>query len=76
MVSHNSDKTIRVRFQYTVKHPMYNRYVRRSTTLHAHDEKNEARTGDTVEVASCRRMSKSKSWRLVGILKQGDIEQR
>ena len=74
MVSDKGDKTIRVRFQYAVKHPMYGRYVRRSTTLHAHDERNEARLGDLVEVVGCRRMSKTKSWRLAQILKQADTE--
>ena len=75
VISDKGDKSIRVRFQYTVKHPMYGRYVRRSTTLHAHDEKNEARVGDSVEVVGCRRMSKTKSWRLTRILKQMDTEE-
>ena len=74
VVSDKGEKSIRVRFQFTVKHPMYGRYVRRSTTLHAHDEKNEARMGDLVEVAGCRRISKTKSWRLARILKQADTE--
>lgn len=72
VVSDKGDKSIRVRFQFTVKHPMYGRYVRRSTTLHAHDEKNEARMGDLVEVVGCRRMSKTKSWRLTQIMRQAD----
>ena len=63
------DKTISVRFEYSVKHRMYGKYVRRSTTLQTHDEKNEAKTGDIVEVVACRRMSKTKCWRLARIVR-------
>ena len=56
---------------YSTKHPLYGKYVRRRTVLHAHDEKNEAEVGDRVEVMSCRPMSKTKHWRLVRIVKSG-----
>lgn len=69
VVSDKSQKTIRVRFDYTVKHPKYGKYYRRSTTLHAHDEQNEARMGDLVEVASCRPISKLKCWRLMRVVR-------
>jgi small subunit ribosomal protein S17 len=49
---------------------MYGKYLKRSTTLHAHDEKNEASTGDLVEVTGCRRLSKTKFWRLVRIVER------
>ncbi len=73
VVSDKGDKTIRVRFDYTVKHPKYGKYYRRSTSLHAHDEKNEARAGDVVEVMSCRRLSKNKCWRLMRVVRAAAI---
>ena len=69
VVSDKGQKTIRVRFDYTVKHSKYGKYYRRSTTLHTHDEQNEARMGDLVEVASCRPISKLKCWRLMRVLR-------
>jgi len=73
VVSDKGDKTIRVRFDYTVRHPKYGKYYERSTTLHTHDEKNEARVGDKVEVMACRRVSKTKSWRLVRVLRRSSV---
>lgn len=69
VVSDHGDKTIKVRFDYTVKHRKYGKYIRRSTTLHSHDEKNEAKINDVVEVAACRPISKTKHWRLTRILR-------
>ncbi|MEW6249405.1 MAG: 30S ribosomal protein S17 [Planctomycetota bacterium] len=63
-------KTIRVTVAYNVRHPKYGKYLRRETTLHAHDEHNECRTGDVVEVMQCRPLSKTKCWRLVRVLKR------
>lgn len=71
VVSDKGDKTIRVRFNFLVKHEAYGKYLRRSTTLATHDEKNEARKGDLVEVEACRRMSKTKCWRLLRVLERG-----
>lgn len=70
VVSDKCDKTIKVKYEYITKHPMYGKYIRRSTTLHAHDEKNEAHTGDVVEVMACRRLSKMKCWRLARIVER------
>lgn len=70
VVSDKSDKTIKVEYEYTFKHRMYGKYLKRSTTLHVHDESNEARTGDLVEVTACRRLSKTKCWRLMRIVKR------
>lgn len=70
VVSDKGEKTIKVRFEYTVKHRKYGKYYRRSTSLHAHDEKNEACVGDVVEVAACRRLSKTKFWRLVRVVRR------
>lgn len=64
------DKTIKVVVSYVAKHPKYGKYVRRRTVLHAHDEANQARVGDRVEVVPCRPMSKTKSWRLSRIVEQ------
>jgi small subunit ribosomal protein S17 len=64
------DKTIRVEVAYSMRHPKYGKYLRRRTVLHAHDEKNEARRGDTVEVMECRPISKTKTWRLVRIVQR------
>lgn len=69
VISDKGDKTISVRFDYTVKHPKYGKYYKRSTTLRTHDEKNEARAGDLVEVMSCRPMSKTKCWRLTKVIR-------
>ncbi|KPK39906.1 MAG: 30S ribosomal protein S17 [Gammaproteobacteria bacterium SG8_47] len=67
VVSSKMDKTITVLVERRVKHPIYGKYIKRSTKLHAHDEANECNEGDVVTVASCRPMSKSKTWRLVKI---------
>ena len=64
------DKTITVLVERKVKHPLYKKYVRRSTKLHAHDGANECKIGDKVSVEQCRPLSKSKSWRLHEILER------
>lgn len=64
-------KTIRVDIESMVKHPTYGKYLRRRTRLAAHDPENTAQVGDTVEITPCRRLSKSKSWRLVRIIRRG-----
>lgn len=75
VISDKGDKTIRVRYDFMVKHDKYGKYYRRSTILATHDEKNEARTGDVVEVVSCRRISKSKCWRLLRVVEQRSADQ-
>jgi small subunit ribosomal protein S17 len=66
--AHKTPKTIRVEVQYQVKHPLYEKIVRRTQRLHAHDEKAEAKLGDRVEIMECRPISKTKTWRLVKVL--------
>lgn len=66
-----ADKTIRVVINYQMRHPKYGKYLTRRTVLQAHDEKNEAKTGDTVEIAECRPLSKTKHHRLVRVLERG-----
>ena len=68
VVSDRMDKTIVVRAERMVKHPRYGKYIRRYTTYYAHDELNEAKVGDQVELAFTRPMSKSKRWRLTKIV--------
>ena len=64
VISSKMDKTISVRIQRTVKHPLYGKYIRRSTKVMAHDEINECNEGDIVIIESSRPLSKNKSWRL------------
>src|SRR5262245_47605100 len=64
------DKTRKVVVAYLAKHPKYGKYTRQRTVLHVHDEQNESRSGDVVEVAPCRPISKTKSWKLVRIVEK------
>ena len=64
VTSDRMDKSITVLIERTVQHPVYRKIIRRSTRLHAHDERNEGRTGDLVTIEECRPISKTKSWRL------------
>ncbi len=61
-------KTRRVEIARLVKHARYGKYIRRRTVCHVHDEQNESRTGDTVEIMETRRLSKTKTWRLVRVV--------
>jgi small subunit ribosomal protein S17 len=70
VVSAKPDKTITVRIDLTRRHRQYKKIVRGSTTLHAHDERNEAHEGDTVRVVESRPISRSKRWRLVEIVER------
>ena len=63
-------KTITVLWQRKMKHARYGKYVQRHTKLHAHDEKNEAKEGDLVEIMATRPLSKTKTWRLVRVLRK------
>ena len=62
------DKTRKVVIKFSVKHPKYGKYIRRRTVLHVHDEENRSKKGDRVEIAQCRRVSKTKSWVVVRVL--------
>ena len=70
VTSNKMDKTITVAIERLVKHPVYGKYVRRTTKLHAHDENNECRTGDLVTIKQCRPLSKTKSWTLVAVVEK------
>ncbi len=69
VVSDKMDKTITVRQERLVKHPLYGKYIRRATTYKAHDENNQARMGDVVEITFGRPISKTKNWRLVRVVR-------
>ena len=70
VVSDKMQKTVTVRVERTVKHPLYKKYVRRSTKFAAHDEDNDCRIGDTVAIEECRPLSKNKSWRVQRIVER------
>ena len=63
------DKTRTVVISYSTKHPKYGKYVRQRTVLHVHDEENASKAGDTVEIAECRPISKTKSWVLTRVVR-------
>ena len=70
VASDKGDKTIKVVVNYQTRHPKYGKYLKRRTILHAHDEKNEAKEGDTVQIAECRPLSKTKHHRLLKIVQR------
>jgi small subunit ribosomal protein S17 len=70
VVSNKMNKTIAVEIERLVKHPRYGKYIRRTTKLLVHDEKNESRAGDTVAIAECRPLSRRKNWTLVSIVER------
>lgn len=67
VVSDKMNKSITVMIERRVKHPLYGKYIKRSTKVHAHDENNECNIGDTVTIQETRPLSKTKSWKLVSI---------
>ena len=68
VVSNKMDKTITVLVERRVKHPVYGKYITRSSRIHAHDEENTCGIGDTVTVAESRPISKSKTWKLLEVV--------
>ena len=70
VVSDKMDKTVTVLVERKVKHPLYGKIVRRSTKIHAHDERNECRVGDVVVIAEGRPLSKTKSWVVQSLLEK------
>ncbi|UAY53988.1 30S ribosomal protein S17 [Arachidicoccus terrestris] len=68
--SNKMTKTITVAVERKVKHPMYGKFVKKTTKFHAHDEKNEANIGDVVKIMETRPLSKTKRWRLVEIVEK------
>lgn len=73
VVSDKMDKSATVMIERKVPHPLYGKYVRRSTKLHVHDENNDCKMGDTVTIEQCRPISKTKSWRLVSVVERAEL---
>lgn len=70
VVSNKMDKSVTVKIDRMVKHPVYGKYIRRSTKLHVHDENNQCGEGDLVTIRQCRPISKTKSWTLVEVVEK------
>jgi len=70
VVSDKMDKSAVVLVERKVRHPLYGKYIRRSTKLHIHDEKNECKQGDTVTIRQTRPVSKTKSWALLAVVER------
>ena len=68
VISDKMDKTITVKVERLVKHPIYGKFIRRSSKFHVHDENNSAKTGDTVVIKESRPRSKTKTWDLVSVV--------
>ncbi|MBO1254764.1 30S ribosomal protein S17 [Alteromonas sp. 5E99-2] len=71
VVSNKGDKSITVVIERFVKHPIYGKFIKRSTKLHAHDENNQCNQGDLVSLTECRPISKTKTWKLVDVIEKG-----
>jgi small subunit ribosomal protein S17 len=72
VISDKMDKTITVQVDRLVKHPLYGKYIKRRTRIHAHDEENQCRIGDRVLIQECRPISKHKSWSLVEVVRAAE----
>jgi small subunit ribosomal protein S17 len=74
VVSSKMQKSVVVSIERLVKHPAYGKFIRRTTTVMAHDEEGTCREGDTVAIVECRPISKRKSWRVVEIVERAAVE--
>lgn len=72
VTSDKMDKTVTVAVEKVVTHPLYQRTMKRTSTFHAHDEKNECKIGDVVSIVSCRPLSKTKRWQVREILNRAE----
>jgi len=70
VISDKMDKTVSVAIERLIKHPVYGKYIRRTSKLMAHDEKNECKEGDTVQIAEGRPISKNKTWSVVSVIER------
>ena len=73
VTSSKADKTISVHVERRIKHPVYGKFIRRSTKLHAHDENNDCREGDVVTIVETRPISKTKSWKLDRVVERAGV---
>ena len=74
VVSDKMDKTVSIAIERLVQHPVYGKYIRRTTKVKAHDEQNECRTGDTVAIRECRPLSKHKAWMVVEVVERAQAQ--
>lgn len=72
VIGKSGNKSVKVGIDYRVKHAKYNKYLQRRTKLAVHDEHNQAGLGDLVEIAECRPLSKTKSWRLIRVVQKAE----
>jgi small subunit ribosomal protein S17 len=70
VVSDKMDKTVSVAIERLIKHPVYGKYIRRTTKILAHDATNECKSGDRVAISECRPISKNKSWSVVNVVER------
>ena len=70
VTSNAGDKSATIKIERRIKHPIYGKFVKRSTKIHLHDENNECNKGDTILIEECSPMSKTKSWKLVKIVEK------
>lgn len=70
VVSDKMDKTVSVAIERLVKHPVVGKYIRRTSKLMAHDEKNECKIGDRVTISECRPIAKNKAWRVIDVVER------
>jgi len=70
VISSSGNKSVKVALDYKVKHPKYGKYIKRRTKIGVHDEHNQSGVGDVIEIAECRPISKTKSWRLVKVVQK------
>jgi small subunit ribosomal protein S17 len=73
IVSGTQEKTVKCQVEFLVKHTRYNKYLRKRTRMQVHDEKNEAKVGDKVEIMECRPVSKLKNWVLVRVVEKAKV---
>ena len=74
VTSDKRDKTRTVKVDYQIKHPKYGKYLKRSQTFQVHDEQNESKAGDRIEIGRCRPLSKTKSYRLIRIVESAIVD--
>jgi small subunit ribosomal protein S17 len=72
VISNKMDKTIVVQVERKIKHPLYGKYIRRSSKMYAHDDKNTCKVGDVVKIGNSRPISKTKHWVLVEVMEQAE----
>ncbi len=68
VTSDKMDQTVTVMIERKIKHPLYKKYIKKSTKVHAHDPENKCQEGDSVKIVECRPISKTKSWKVVEIV--------